>query len=52
MKELSDIKEIPKLKEKFKLAWYFESTLEKILLILCMISFVYSILRIIAQGWW
>lgn len=50
VKPLSE--ERKKFGEKLRLAWYFETTFEKILILLSLLSLFYSIFRIIMQGFW
>ena len=38
--------------DKLRLAWYFEKPAEKIILLLSFIALIYSIFRIIIQGFW
>jgi|TARA_R100000049_G_C1943266_1_gene87765 hypothetical protein len=38
--------------EKLRLAWYFETALQKLFIVLATLSLLYSIFRIIAQGFW
>jgi hypothetical protein len=35
-----------------KMTWYFEGTLSKLVLSLAMFSLLYSIVRILVQGFW
>jgi hypothetical protein len=41
-----------KFGEKLRLAWYFETTFEKVIILLALLSLFYSLFRIIAQGFW
>ena len=45
-------KEKLKFGEKMRLAWYFESKFEKIIIVLSLVALFYSIFRIMAQGFW
>lgn len=41
-----------KFGEKLRLAWVFESIFEKFLLGISIMALIYSIIRIIVQGFW
>jgi len=38
--------------DKMKLPWYFETWFEKLIVVLGTFSLIYSVLRIIFQGFW
>ena len=38
--------------DKLRLAWYFETPFEKVTLFVAFIALVYSIIRILVQGFW
>lgn len=38
--------------DKLRLAWYFDKPIDKIVLLISFIALVYSIIRIIFQGFW
>lgn len=40
------------LVEVFGMPWYFDSVLSKLVLAFSIISLVYSIIRIVSQGFW
>lgn len=44
--------ELKPVQKLIKLDWYFHTPFEKILLIIFLLAFIYSVIRIIAQGFW